>query len=76
MGFLGLVLFLLFVFSVLFNFVKKTRLKSISSFSFFVLILVFLVMALFDHLFWTLQQGSLIFWASLAMLETRFLVLT
>jgi len=73
-GFLGLIFFLLFIFSLLFDFVRKTKFKFLRSFSFFVLVLAFLLTALFDHLFWTLQQGSLIFWASLALLGSGYLL--
>ncbi len=68
-GLAGLALFLLFLFFVLYNFGRSSRFQKLYHFSFFILIFSFLLMGLFDHFLWTLQQGSLIFWTMLALIS-------
>lgn len=68
-GFVGLALFLLFLFFVFFNFIKRTRIQKPYQLSFLILVFSFLLMGLFDHFIWTLQQGSLVFWMSLALIN-------
>lgn len=68
-GLIGLVSFLLFLFWIFFGFVKKTGLKRPYHFSFLIFAFSFLLMGLFDHFLWTLQQGSLIFWMTLALIS-------
>jgi O-antigen ligase len=68
-GFLGLSAFLLFLFSLFTNKFnegrpRRTRAALIS----LIFCFSFLLIGLFDHFFWTLQQGSLIFWLALAIL--------
>lgn len=61
-GLVGLSVFLLFIFQLFKNafFEKKT---------FFLLVgFSFLFIGLFDHFFWTLQQGQLMFWLVLGLL--------
>lgn len=68
-GFIGLAAFLLFLFFVFYDFAKRTQMRKLYHFSFGILIFSFLLMGLFDHFLWTLQQGSLMFWAGLALLS-------
>jgi len=70
-GFLGLAAFLIFIIS-LFWARLDGRLRASSKTAIFPLIVVscFLLIGLFDHFLWTLQQGSLIFWLVLAMLAS------
>jgi len=68
-GLVGLALFLLFLFFVLYNFGHSSRFQKPYHFSFFILAFSFLLMGLFDHFLWTLQQGSLIFWMTLALIS-------
>ncbi len=68
-GFIGLALFLLFLFFILYDFSRSGRFQKPYHFSFFILIFSFLLMGLFDHFLWTLQQGSLIFWMTLALIS-------
>ncbi len=62
-GFIGLVIFLAFLIS---NFRNNLRNKNPSAFYFLFIAFLFLLMGLFDHFLWTLQQGNFIFWAVLA----------
>jgi len=60
-GILGALLFLFFLAKTI---IRPIRLISPIGFLF----LGFLILALSDHLFWTLQSGGIIFWLSLALL--------
>lgn len=71
-GFLGLALFLVFLFFVFYNFICRTNFRQLYHLSFFILAASFLLLGLFDHLLWTLQQGSLIFWMALALVSSDF----
>jgi O-antigen ligase len=68
-GLVGLSLFLLFLIFVFYNFIQRTKLHKAYQYSFLILALSFLIMGLFDHFLWTLQQGSLIFWMVLALIS-------
>jgi O-antigen ligase len=68
-GLVGLSLFLLFLIFVFYNFIQRTKLHKAYQYSFLILALSFLIMGLFDHFLWTLQQGSLIFWMMLALIS-------
>jgi O-antigen ligase len=59
-GILGLVVFL--------GFLGLILLKGIKS-SFVFVIFSFLILALLDHYFWTLQSGGIMFWLALALIE-------
>lgn len=63
-GFIGLVVFLIFLIS---NFRNNLKNKNPFTFYFLFATFPFLLMGLFDHFLWTLQQGNLIFWALLAI---------
>ncbi len=65
-GIFGLVFFFLFLYLLLFE--KKDRLEK---YLFFYLILGWLLWAGFDHFFWTLYQGIIIFWLSLGIFASR-----
>ncbi len=60
LGLIGLVVFLIFIFRLL------KEVKSREYFGWFI-VLSFLLIGLFDHFFWTLQQGQLIFWLVLGL---------
>ncbi len=68
-GFAGILAFLLFLFFIFYNFIKNTKLSRPYHFSFLILAGSFLVSGLFDHFLWTLQQGSLILWMTLALIS-------
>ncbi len=69
-GLVSLVLFLLFLIR-LFALPPRPGQKTVPSKRKTILFIVFsfLVIAFFDHFFWTLQQGQLIFWLSLGLLS-------
>ena len=60
-GILGLLVFLLFIAKTLIG-----HIRYISPMGF--LFIGFLIIGLFDHYFWTLQSGSLMFWLGLALI--------
>lgn len=62
-GYVGLGTFLLFLLSLFIGGFRK-----IKSFAFLAFGFSFLLIGFFDHFLWTLQQGSLLFWSSLAMM--------
>ncbi len=63
-GLLGLLLLLL---TVTFYFFRRTTIQTIISSPVKLFFLLCLLAGLFDHYFWTLPQGQLIFWLSLAL---------
>lgn len=67
-GFTGLALFLIFIFFLTYSFISKTGLRALYQLSFFIVFASVLVMGLFDHFLWTIQQGQIIFWTTLALL--------
>ena len=74
MGLLGLVAFLLFLGRILLRWFKVCFLPARHSLRHQVLaggflVSCFLILGLTDHYFWTLQQGGLMFWLSLALLD-------
>ena len=68
-GFVGLGMFILFLFFIFWGFVRRADFKKPYSFPFLIFALSILLMGLFDHFLWTLQQGSLIFWMTLALIS-------
>ena len=60
-GLIGLILFLVFIFQLF---------RKIIGQEYFLLLIVFsfLFIGLFDHFFWTLQQGQLMFWLTLGIM--------
>jgi O-antigen ligase len=68
-GLVGLALFLLFLFFLFWRFIRRADFKKPYSFSFLIFGLSFLLLGLFDHFLWTLQQGSLIFWMTAALIS-------
>ena len=63
-GLLGISVFLLFLFFLLKNSLKSSLLSTYP----LLLTTCFLFIGLFDHMFWTLQQGRLALWLLLALL--------
>ena len=59
-GLLGLMAFLFFLYLLI---KKKPRLTI-----FCLLLVSFLIIGLFDHFFWTLQQGQMVFWLILGII--------
>jgi len=66
-GLIGLGIFLFFLFSV----IKRIRIilrENYLLLPFVFCLFIFLIIGLFDHFFWTLQQGQLMFWIVLGLL--------
>ena len=65
-GLIGLFIFLMFLYQLLRQFSKK--LKDKKSYLLLLVVCAFLIFGLFDHFFWTLQQGQLMFWIALGLI--------
>jgi O-antigen ligase len=69
-GFPGLIAFLFFLFFLYWQLFKNKHFLQITI-SILIFSFSFLLIGLFDHFLWTLQQGSLVFWLSLAILTIK-----
>lgn len=65
-GLIGLFMFLMFLYQSLRRFRK--RIKDKKKYLLLFVISAFLFLGLFDHYFWTLQQGQLMFWITLGLM--------
>lgn len=70
-GFLGLGAFLAFLILVFWKFIQAADFSKLRSYSFLLFAFSFLIIGLFDHFLWTSQQGSFLFWMSLALISPR-----
>ena len=74
-GILALAIFLLLLLNIVRRAVsaaaETARRRGILNFTLLVVLGGFLFIGLFDHYFWTIQQGSLVFWMVLGLLSTR-----
>ncbi|MEA2113475.1 MAG: O-antigen ligase family protein [Patescibacteria group bacterium] len=68
-GLLGLVAFLMFLFLVLSH--AWRNVENIPRLGITILFCGFLFIGIFDHFFWTLQQGQLMFWIVLGILASQ-----
>lgn len=64
-GLIGLFFFFMFLYQLLRRFIKRKEFLLIA------LLFSFLFIGLFDHFFWTLQQGQLIFWILLSFASIK-----
>jgi len=67
-GLIGLFLFLMFVYQILRQFREQGTANREQYYLLLFIVLCFLFVGLFDHFFWTLQQGQLLFWLILGLL--------
>lgn len=67
-GIFGISVFILFLFFLVKDFILKTRLQKSYHLSLLVFFCSLFFIGLFDHFFWTLQQGRFIFWSGLGLL--------
>jgi hypothetical protein len=67
-GFFGLAAFICFLVFLSIRYFKGKEFTRIFHYSAYILFASFLVMGLFDHYLWTLQQGRLMFWFLLGFL--------
>ena len=71
MGITGLILFLVLLGSVLKNFWKASHQQPLLRLGLGALLVATLCIGLFDHFYWTLQQGRILWWATLALASGR-----
>lgn len=57
----------LFIFYLIFNYVRTTKIKHLWQMSFLVVLVSVLLMGVFDHFLWTIQQGQILLWLILAL---------
>lgn len=67
-GILSISAFILFLIFLVKDFVIRTKMERFHHYSLILLFSSFLFMGFFDHFFWTLQPGGLLFWLTLAAL--------
>jgi len=61
LGIIGLALFLLFILGLLWRRVRSTKSIGLTRLSYYCIIIGFLFISMFDHYFWDLKQGLIIF---------------
>ena len=71
LGIVGLALFLLFLVFVVYEFVIRTRFKRPYHVSFALIFASVLAMGLFDHFYWTIQSGQLLFWLTVGLISSN-----
>lgn len=69
-GILALLVFLIFLFYIVRHAFTNQK-NPVLRYTLFLLLGGFLVIGLFDHYLWTIQQGSLMFWVVLGLLATK-----
>lgn len=67
-GILGLILFVMFLAGLFYEFIKKTKLQELWHYSFVLVFSSILFIGLFDHFLLTIQQGRFVFWLGLTLL--------
>ncbi len=70
-GFIGLFLFVLFLFFSFLGFIRRTQLAHPADLLILIISLAFLITGFFDHFLWTSQQGSLVLWITMAFLNFK-----
>lgn len=68
---LGLVGLFLFLVTIFFYSAHNLRLRFLKKYPLDLFFILVLLAGFFDHYFWTLQQGQLIFWAALALVSIQ-----
>jgi hypothetical protein len=68
---LGLIGLLLFLVTTFFYSAHNLRLRFLKKYPLDLFFILVLLAGFFDHYFWTLQQGQLIFWIALALVSIR-----
>jgi len=67
-GLFGIISFIFFIYLLFDRLVRHSNLQLPGDISIMVFVASLLFTGLFDHMFWTLQQGRLVFWISLGIL--------
>lgn len=68
---LGLIGLLLFLMTIFFYSAHNLRLRFLAKYPLDLFFILALLAGFFDHYFWTVQQGQLIFWTALALVSIR-----
>jgi O-antigen ligase len=71
LGISGLAIFLLFVAWSMVLYTQKTNSTNPGSIGIIIIVGSFLIIGIFDHLFWSLQQGGIMFWGLYGILNSR-----
>ena len=75
-GSVGLGVFMIFLFFVFYKFIlyfrASSQFRDLVLFCLVIPVFCLLVVGLFDHFLWTSQQGSLVFWMLLGLIQARF----
>src|SRR3989339_155057 len=74
-GLIGCILFIAFLVLIIGEYVLDTRFKKMYHYSFIILFGSLLLIGLFDHFFWTLQQGRLVFWLVAGLISSKKLIM-
>lgn len=69
-GFFGLAAFVVWLATLIYEYYRLTRFKELYHVSFFMVFVSILIMGLFDHFLWSLQQGQLMFWLALGLIAS------
>lgn len=70
-GILGALTFIMFLIFLVGDYIKRTQLKTLKQYSLLLVFSSFLILGLFDHFLWTLQQGRFVFWGVIALLGNQ-----
>jgi len=71
LGILGLITFLSLVGYAIYDFYRSYKFQKLFHYSFILVFASILLMGLFDHFLWTIQQGRFVLWLSIALIATK-----
>lgn len=71
-GIFGIASFSAFLFLLIRNYIRSNSLKDANKLGLLLVGVVILTIGIFDHLLWTIQQGRIAFWLTVAFLSSNF----
>jgi O-antigen ligase len=71
LGILGLITFLSLIGYAFYDFYHSYKFQKLFHYSFILVFVSILLIGLFDHFLWTIQQGRFILWLSIALIATK-----
>ncbi|KKR22451.1 MAG: O-antigen ligase-related protein, partial [Candidatus Yanofskybacteria bacterium GW2011_GWD2_39_48] len=71
LGILGLIAFLSLIGYTFYDFYRSYKFQKLFHYSFILVFASILLMGMFDHFLWTLQQGRFVLWLSVALIATK-----
>jgi len=71
LGILGLITFLSLIGYTFYDFYHSYKFQKLFHYSFILVLASILLMGMFDHFLWTLQQGRFILWLSIALIAAK-----